>query len=130
MLHYPTLTANNSLYNTLPIFEVYICGLVMKKLLETGGLSAMQASADRKADKIYKLLEKYESLFKVVPKKSVRSRMNICFRIEGEGLEGKFVKGGEERGLLGLKGHRSVGGIRISNCKLDLQRAAGWYELT
>lgn len=71
----------------------------------------------RKAEKIYGTLDKYEKVYNVVPSKAARSRMNVCFRVNGgdEDVEKKFVKGAEEQGLLGVKGHRSVGGIRVSN---------------
>jgi phosphoserine aminotransferase len=64
-------------------------------------------------------LEKYPDVYRVVPDKSARSRMNICFRVHGGDAdkEKAFLSGAEKKGLLGLKGHRSVGGIRASNCK-------------
>jgi phosphoserine aminotransferase len=65
----------------------------------------------------YTALDNNGTVYQVVPDKSVRSRMNICFRVKGGDaeVEKAFLKGAESRGLLGLKGHRSVGGIRISN---------------
>ncbi|KAF3228850.1 Phosphoserine transaminase [Orbilia oligospora] len=120
MMHYPTISKAGSLYNTLPIFDVYIAGLTLTKLLqrdESGktALEQQEAESDLKAKLLYDVLDKYENIYRVVPAKNVRSRMNICFRISAPGDEAKFIKGGEEIGLLGLKGHRSVGGIRISN---------------
>ena len=123
VLHWPTLAANNSLYNTLPIFSVYVASQVLARLLATHGPLASGAQAResaRKAELVYGLLDAHPALFRVCPAKGARSRMNICFRIGGEGrgdeaLEKKFLAGAEARGLMGLKGHRSVGGIRVSN---------------
>lgn len=116
MLCYPILAKNNSLYNTLPVLDVFICREVMKGLIARGGLKAQEQVAVRKAENLYGVLEELEG-FDIVSKKGARSRMNIVFRIKGgdEEKEEAFVKGAEERGLLGLKGHRSVGGLRISN---------------
>ncbi|RPA95952.1 phosphoserine aminotransferase [Choiromyces venosus 120613-1] len=116
MMSYPILAKNNSLYNTLPIFDVWIAGEVMKELVAAGGLAKQEDVANRKAGKIYAAVARAPGIFKVVPLEGARSRMNICVRAQPAELEGVFLKGAEERGLLGLKGHRSVGGIRISNC--------------
>jgi phosphoserine aminotransferase len=118
VLDYATIAKNNSLYNTLSIFDVYIAGLVLKQLLENfpDKVDGQQKLAEKKAELIYGALEKDSDFYKIVPAKSARSKMNICFRLTaGEDAEKAFVKGGSERGLLGLKGHRSVGGIRASN---------------
>ncbi|KAI9843045.1 MAG: Phosphoserine transaminase [Sclerophora amabilis] len=118
---YPTLAANNSLYNTLSIFDVWVAGQVMKSLLETYGaekVGGMETVADKKAAMVYAVLNKWESkgVYRVVPGRDVRSRMNICFRVGDEGASEKdWLEGAEKRGLMGLKGHRSVGGIRVSN---------------
>jgi phosphoserine aminotransferase len=123
VLDWPTIAKNNSLYNTLPIFDVWIAGQVMQRLLTlhsatTGPKIAGQATeSDQKAHMFYTALDNNGTVYQVVPDKSVRSRMNICFRVKGGDaeVEKAFLKGAESRGLLGLKGHRSVGGIRISN---------------
>ncbi|OTA94803.1 hypothetical protein M434DRAFT_394308 [Hypoxylon sp. CO27-5] len=118
---YETIAKNNSLYNTLSIFDVYIAGQVLKRLLATfpDKVDGQQALANQKAELIYKALEAYPDIYKIVPDKSVRSRMNICFRVtaggDTESAEAKFLKDATARGLTGLKGHRSVGGIRASN---------------
>ena len=79
----------------------------------------MEELANAKANLLYDILDKYPEVYHVVPNKRVRSRMNICFRISGGDAEAekRWLKGAEEKGLMGLKGHRSVGGIRCSNCK-------------
>ncbi|KAK6541831.1 Phosphoserine transaminase [Orbilia ellipsospora] len=137
MMHYPTISKAGSLYNTLPIFDVYIASLTMAKLLQRdpSGKTALQQQEDEsntKAATLYNVLDRYENVYHVVPAKSIRSRMNICFRIKAPGDEAKFLKGGEEIGLLGLKGHRSVGGIRISNYNAvsveSVNKLAGYLE--
>ncbi|KAF3931536.1 hypothetical protein ABW19_dt0207368 [Dactylella cylindrospora] len=119
MMHYATISKAGSLYNTLPIFDVYIAGLTLERLLQRDptGATALQQQEDEsnaKAKVLYDTLDRFENVYHVVPAKSIRSRMNICFRIK-TGDEAAFLKGAENIGLLGLKGHRSVGGIRISN---------------
>ena len=119
VLDWPTLAKNGSLYNTLPIFDVWIAGRVMERLLKVhpGSLKAQEAEANRKAEMLYTVLDNSAGIYNVVPDKSVRSRMNLCLRVKGGDADAEkaFIKGAEQRGLLGLKGHRSVGGIRISN---------------
>ncbi|KIW03374.1 phosphoserine transaminase [Verruconis gallopava] len=117
---WPTIAKNNSLYNTLPIFDVWIAGQVMANLVTTYGekkISGQEAISKEKAEILYGVLDSAPEVYHVVPDKTVRSRMNICFRVGGgdAGKEKEFLAGAERRGLLGLKGHRSVGGIRISN---------------
>lgn len=111
------MAKHGSLYNTLPIFDVWVAGEVMKELIVTGGIEAQEAVSGRKSNKLYAALEASPELFQIVPVQGSRSRMNICARVIGEGLEKEFVTLAEAQGMTGLKGHRSVGGIRISNCK-------------
>ncbi|KAJ5204023.1 uncharacterized protein N7498_004902 [Penicillium cinerascens] len=120
MLDYATMAKNNSLYNTLPIFNLWIAGQVMADLISTFGaqkVSGQEEIANKKSDLIYGALDKYPQVYRVVPDKSVRSRMNICFRVNGgdDAKEKEFLAGAEKRLLQGLKGHRSVGGMRASN---------------
>jgi len=121
MLQYEIIAKNNSLYNTLSIFDVYIAGQVLKKLLKThpNKVDGQQAVAEKKASIIYAALEAHPDVYRIVPEKSVRSRMNICFRVTKNGnvddTEKAFLKEATSQGLTGLKGHRSVGGIRASN---------------
>lgn len=122
VLDYATIAKNNSLYNTLPIFDVWVAGQVMAGLVNTYGtkrIGGQEEVSNEKARLIYDTLDKYPDVYRVVPDKSVRSRMNICFRVHGGDAdkEKAFLAGAEQKGLLGLKGHRSVGGIRASNCK-------------
>jgi phosphoserine aminotransferase len=121
MLQYETIAKNNSLYNTLSIFDVYIAGQVLKKLLKTypNKVDGQQAVSEKKANIIYSALEAHPEVYRIVPDKTVRSRMNICFRVTKNGntdeTEKAFLKEATSLGLTGLKGHRSVGGIRASN---------------
>ncbi|KAK5163622.1 Phosphoserine transaminase [Saxophila tyrrhenica] len=122
VLDWPTIAKNNSLYNTLPIFDVWIAGKVMERLLSlhsssSSAIEGQEAESNKKATMIYGALEAHPDVYSVVPDKSVRSRMNICVRVKGGDAEAEkaFLKGAESRGLMGLKGHRSVGGIRVSN---------------
>lgn len=125
VLDYPTIAKNNSLYNTLPIFDVWVAGQVMAGLVNNYGakkIGGQEELSDEKARLIYDTLDKYRVVYRVVPDKSVRSRMNICFRVHGGDAdkEKAFLAGAEKQGLLGLKGHRSVGGMRASNCKCPI----------
>lgn len=104
----------------MPIFSIWLAGEVMRSLLhQHGGLKLLgqEALSNRKADALYSILDARPALYQVVPQQIVRSRMNICFRIRhGDAdTEKAFLQGAEQRMLQGLKGHRSVGGIRISN---------------
>lgn len=121
VLDWPTIAKNKSLYNTLPIFDTWIAGAVIQRLLDasttTPKIATQQAESDHKAKLIYGVLDSASDVYQVVPDKSVRSRMNICFRVKNgdEAAEKELVKSAEQQGLLGIKGHRSVGGIRVSN---------------
>ncbi|KAL4752094.1 hypothetical protein BDW72DRAFT_202655 [Aspergillus terricola var. indicus] len=120
ILDYSVAHKNNSLYNTLSIFDVYVAGQVLKKLLNDfpDKVDGQQVVAERKARKVYEALEAYPEVYRIVPDKAVRSRMNICFRVVKNGnvdeFEKTFLKGGTERGLTGMKGHRSVGVIAVA----------------
>lgn len=120
VLDYATTAKNNSLYNTLPIFNLWIAGQVMADLIAEFGaqkVSGQEEVANKKAQLIYGALDKFPQVYQVVPDVSVRSRMNICFRVSGgdDVKEKEFIAGAEKRLLQGLKGHRSVGGMRASN---------------
>lgn len=114
---FPTIAKNNSSYNTLPIFAVHVMNLCVKTVMTKGGLEVQQAESERKSKVIYDVLDKNANIFNLPVEKTARSNMNIVFKINGEGLEEKFLKDAGKQGMTGLKGHRSVGGIRISNCE-------------
>jgi phosphoserine aminotransferase len=113
MLQYGTHIPEKSLYNTPPCFTIYMVGLVMKWLVSLGGLAAIDAINARKAGKLYAEIDR-SGFYKGHAAKDARSRMNVTFRLGTEDLEAKFVKESKAAGLDGLKGHRSVGGLRAS----------------
>jgi phosphoserine aminotransferase len=113
MLNYATHAENGSMYNTPPCFGIYLMGLVMKWALSEGGLDAIGKHNERKASKLYAEIDR-SGFYRGTAEKDSRSRMNITFRLPSEELENKFVKESTAAGLDGLKGHRSVGGMRAS----------------
>ncbi|MBO4344144.1 MAG: 3-phosphoserine/phosphohydroxythreonine transaminase, partial [Victivallales bacterium] len=115
MLRYSTHIKSKSLFNTPNTFGIYIIRLVTDWMLENGGVPAIQAINERKAAKLYAAIDN-SNFFRGTCGKADRSKMNVCFRI-GEGdeeLEKKFVAEAKAAGLIGLKGHRAVGGLRAS----------------
>lgn len=113
MLNYAVHAENKSLYNTPPAFAVYAMGLVMKWLVQQGGLAAIAKVNDRKAAKLYAEIDR-TGFYRGTARKESRSLMNVTFRLTTEALEKLFVKEATTAGLDGLKGHRSVGGMRAS----------------
>jgi phosphoserine aminotransferase len=113
MLNYAVHAENGSMYNTPPCFGIYLMGLVMKWALAEGGLTAVAARNDRKAAKLYAEIDR-TGFYRGTAEKGSRSRMNVTFRLPSEELEKMFVKASTAAGLDGLKGHRSVGGMRAS----------------
>ncbi len=114
MLSYKTHLKKDSLFNTPPSLPVYAVGLVMEWILENGGLQEIEKRNDRKAAMIYDTIDDSGGFYTGVVREDSRSKMNVTFRLPSEDLEAKFVDQGARRGLLGLKGHRSVGGCRAS----------------
>jgi phosphoserine aminotransferase len=113
MLNYALQAENGSMYNTPPTFAVYTLGLVVKWLIGQGGLAAMAALNERKAAKLYAEIDR-SGFYRGTADKDCRSLMNVTFRLASEDLEKRFVKESTAAGLDGLKGHRSVGGMRAS----------------
>jgi len=113
MLNYAVHAKNGSMYNTPPVFAVYALGLVMKWLLAQGGLAAIATINERKAAKLYDEIDR-SGFYRGTAAKDSRSLMNVTFRLTTEDLEKPFVKAATAAGLDGLKGHRSVGGMRAS----------------
>jgi len=113
MLNYAIHADNQSMYNTPPVFSIYVMGLVMKWLLSIGGLPGIHEINARKAAKLYAEIDR-TGFYKGHAAKACRSLMNVTFRLPSEELEAKFVKEAKAAGLDGLKGHRSVGGLRAS----------------
>lgn len=113
MLKYKTQADNDSLYNTPPAYGIYICGKVFKWLKKMGGLEAMQERNEKKAKLLYDFLDASE-LFKGTVEKGSRSIMNVPFVTGDDDLNAKFIKEATANGLVQLKGHRTVGGMRAS----------------
>jgi phosphoserine aminotransferase len=113
MLSYKVHADSQSLYNTPPVFAIYVMRLVMTWLLKNGGLAAIEKVNARKADTLYAEIDR-TGFYKGHAAKDSRSRMNVTFRLGSEELEKKFAKEATAAGLDGLKGHRSVGGMRAS----------------
>jgi len=113
MLNYAVHAENGSMYNTPPAFAVYALGLVMKWLIANGGLTAIAKTNERKAAKLYSEIDR-TGFYRGTADKGCRSLMNVTFRLATEELEKQFIKEATAAGLDGLKGHRSVGGMRAS----------------
>ena len=114
MLNYAVQAENGSLYNTPPAFGIYVLGLVMQWLLAQGGLPAIAAVNERKAGKLYAELDRTGFWRPHRPGRTAGQLMNVTFRLATEELEKAFVKESTAAGFDGLKGHRSVGGMRAS----------------
>ena len=113
MMKYKTHADANSLYNTPNCYCIYICGKVFKWLKKQGGLEAMKERNEKKAKILYDYLDE-SKLFKGTVEKASRSLMNVPFVTGDPDLDAKFVKEAEAAGLVNLKGHRLVGGMRAS----------------
>jgi phosphoserine transaminase len=113
MLKYKIHADNNSLYNTPPCYNIYICGKVFKWIKKMGGLSAMKEHNEKKAAVLYDFLNQ-SKLFKGTVRKEDRSLMNVPFVTGDKELDAEFIKAAEAAGFVNLKGHRTVGGMRAS----------------
>jgi len=113
MLQYKTHADKDSMFNTPPTYGIYMCGLVFKHLLDNGGIEAMYEHNKKKASILYDYLDQ-SSLFKPTVVVKDRSLMNVTFNTGDEDLNKEFIKEATENGLVNLKGHRSVGGMRAS----------------
>ncbi|MCH2176194.1 MAG: 3-phosphoserine/phosphohydroxythreonine transaminase [Lentisphaeria bacterium] len=113
MLSYGTHIDKDSLYNTPPTFGIYMIGLVAEWLLANGGIKAMQEINERKAGNLYAEIDA-DDFYSCPTNEANRSLMNVCFNLATPELEAAFIAEAKTKGLVGLKGHRSVGGIRAS----------------
>ena len=113
MMDYAIQAENDSMYNTPPTYAIYIAGLVFKMLKAKGGLAAMEKLNRAKAQILYDVLDA-SSFFASPVAKENRSLMNIPFTLKNADLDEEFIKGAKARGMIQLKGHRSVGGMRAS----------------
>jgi phosphoserine aminotransferase len=111
--NYKTQADADSMYNTPPTYAIYIAGLVLKYVKERGGLPAMEEHNRAKAKVLYDYLDQ-SSFFSNPVAREDRSLMNVPFKLKNESLDDAFLKGAQERGMIQLKGHRAVGGMRAS----------------
>jgi phosphoserine aminotransferase len=116
ILQYRTHMKEHSLYHTPPTFAVYIVGLMVDWIESEGGLAGISKRNDAKAGKLYAAIDGSGGYYRCPVDKSSRSKMNVVFRVAGgdEAVEKKFAKEAEAAALIGVKGHRSVGGMRVS----------------
>ncbi len=114
ILKYETHVEKDSLYNTPSVFGVYVIGLVMKWLKKIGGIKEIERINREKAKLLYDTIDEMSDFYVGVVDKNSRSLMNVTFRIKDESLEAKFVEEAKENNIIGIKGHRSVGGLRAS----------------
>jgi len=114
MLRYATHAKNNSLYNTPPTFGIYMLNLVLGWIESQGGLAGMAQHNERKAAIVYAAIDGSDGFYRGHAEQGSRSQMNITFRLPSEELEKQFVAAAQKQGMIGLAGHRSVGGIRAS----------------
>jgi phosphoserine aminotransferase len=113
ILNYKIFAEKNSLYNTPNCFGIYMVGLVMKWILDSGGIDEIEKINQKKARLLYEALDA-SGFYRSTARKDSRSIMNITFRLPSEDLEKQFISEATADDLVGLKGHRSVGGIRAS----------------
>ena len=113
MLSYERMIKNNSLYNTPPTYGIYIAGLVFEWLKDLGGVEAMIKLNTIKSNKLYDFID-HSNFYSCPVEGKDRSLTNIPFKSPNEALDAKFVKEATNKGLLNLKGHRLIGGMRAS----------------
>ena len=113
-MSYKIHAAKNSLYNTPPVFPIYAVGKVLKWVKSQGGLPAMEELANKRSGAIYDAIDNSDGFYRSPVAPHCRSKMNIVWRCPTEELEQLFLTETPDRGMLGLKGHRSVGGCRAS----------------
>ena len=114
MLDYKTHADNDSMYNTPPTYGIYMAGLVFQWLKKNGGIVAMERTNIAKAKLLYDAIDASNSFYVCPVNRADRSRMNVPFTLKDSSLDGDFLKQADANGLLQLKGHRSVGGMRAS----------------
>jgi phosphoserine aminotransferase len=114
MFSYKTHADNKSLFNTPPVFGVYIMKMVLEWIKSKGGLAGVEKINEAKKNLLYSAIDASPDFYKGTTEKDSRSWANVTMRMATEELENKFIADAQKEGLLGLKGHRSVGGIRFS----------------
>ncbi|MDD5094528.1 MAG: 3-phosphoserine/phosphohydroxythreonine transaminase [Dehalococcoidia bacterium] len=132
MFAYKTHADNKSLYNTPPVFGIYVMKLVLEWIKAKGGLAGVGKMNIAKKNLLYGAIDAAPDFYKGTADKDCRSWMNVTMRLPTEDLEAKFIAEAKKEGLLGLKGHRSVGGIRFSIYNAmpieDIQKTVSFME--
>jgi phosphoserine aminotransferase len=113
MMDYSVHVENGSMLNTPPVFAIYVCMLTLRWLKKIGGIQAIEAINNQKAELLYGTLDAH-SIFNLPVEKKDRSLMNAVFTIADPTLEASFLKKCKDEGMIGVKGHRNVGGFRVS----------------
>ena len=113
-LSYRVHAEKNSLYNTPPVFSIYALKLVLQHVKKNGGLSWAEEQAEARSKLVYDVIDRSDGFYKGAVSKDFRSKMNVVFSLPSTELETGFLEAAEQEGMLGLKGHRSVGGCRAS----------------
>jgi phosphoserine aminotransferase len=114
ILRFTTHAENNSLYNTPPTFAIYLMRNVLAWIEKEGGLVGMERRNNEKAEILYTALDRMSGFYRAPVEKAARSTMNIVFQLPTEELDDRFVAEAKKQRMVGLKGHRSAGGIRVS----------------
>ncbi|MEQ1813791.1 MAG: 3-phosphoserine/phosphohydroxythreonine transaminase, partial [Candidatus Nitrotoga sp.] len=114
MLNYKVHADNDSMYNTPPTYAIYIAGLVFKWLKRNGGVATIEQTNIAKAAMLYSAIDSSNGFYNCPVARADRSRMNVAFTLQNASLDSVFLKQAEQQGLMQLKGHRSVGGMRAS----------------
>jgi phosphoserine aminotransferase len=114
MLDYAVQAKNDSAYNTCPTFSIFVVGLVARWLETLGGLAALERRSSARAARVYAALDAAPDLYRCHAQKAARSHMNLTWRLPDDATEKRFLAEAERRRMVGLKGHRNVGGIRAS----------------
>ncbi len=114
IFQYRTVAENNSLYNTPPTFAIYLARNVLAWMKSEGGLARVEADNAKKAKMLYGVMDEHPDLYACPVERASRSAMNVVFRLPSEELEARFLEGAKKERMVGLKGHRSVGGVRVS----------------
>jgi phosphoserine aminotransferase len=113
-LRYDIQESKGSMFNTPPVFTIYMLGKVLKWMKAEGGITEMEARAAKKAGLLYQTIDQSDGYYNCPVDEASRSHMNVVFRLPSEELEAKFLAEATQADLLNLKGHRSVGGCRAS----------------
>ncbi|WP_128894933.1 3-phosphoserine/phosphohydroxythreonine transaminase [Longirhabdus pacifica] len=111
---YATHASSSSLYHTPPVYSIYMVKLVLEWIKEQGGVAAIEKKNKEKAQCLYDVIDHMKDMYHGVASPAYRSNMNVTFRLANEQLESEFIQQSAKQGFIGLKGHRSVGGLRAS----------------